>query len=280
MSFEFSDRLLQKLQIAHRDRTYLHIRGAFKSGLESFHPSRLLSALMKLQNPSNSMQLAHCGEPIETKLLIREGRLDGGCLKGFMDEGAALLMIGLEEWAVDLEQQTRSVANALEVDVSVNAYVGGPKSRGFAEHVDHHDVVVVQLEGEKDWTLWEPTLEEPLELPRHQEGAPEHELATLRLAKGDLLFVPRGVWHVARGTADSATAHLSFGLQPLTALHWLSAMRSELMDDLDWRREIPYNQQERESWLENLRASLVERLTDDALSHYLERRRTRYSKDV
>ena len=227
-----------------------------------------------------SIQLAHRGEPIEPKLFIRDGQIDGGSLRGFMDQGAALLMIGLEKWMDDLQKHTRSLSKALEVDVSVNAYVGGPKSRGFAEHVDHHDVVVVQLEGEKDWTLWEPTLVEPLELPRHQVGAPENEFATLRLAKGDVLFVPRGVWHMAAGTAESATAHLSFGLQPLTALHWLSAMRSELMDELDWRREIPYDLQTRELWLRELRDSLSKRLTNEALSAYLTRRLTRYSDDV
>lgn len=280
MSFEFSDRLLQKLQIAHRDRTYLHLPGAFASGLDPFHPSRLLSSLMKLKDASGLIQLAHRGEPIASKLLIRDGRLDGGRLRECMDQGAALLMIGLEKWMDNLGKHTLALAHTLEVDVSVNAYVGGPKSRGFAEHVDHHDVVVVQLEGEKDWTLWEPTLEEPLELPRHQEGAPEHELATLRLAKGDMLFVPRGVWHVARGTADLATAHLSFGLQPLTALHWLSAMRSELMDELEWRREIPQTPQARELWLGELKNSLTKRLTDDALSEYLRWRRKRYTDDV
>ena len=124
MSFEFSDRLLQKLQIAHRDRTYLHLPGAFSSGLDPFHPSRLLSSLMKLKDASGLIQLAHRGEPIDSKLLIRDGRLDGGRLRECMDQGAALLMIGLEKWMDNLGRHTLALGNTLEVDVSVNAYVG------------------------------------------------------------------------------------------------------------------------------------------------------------
>lgn len=278
MLFEFSDDLLNKIRLAHRARTHLHIPGSFDVGLEPFHPSRLLSALMQHAQPGDAMQLAQAGEPIDNRLLIANGRLDGALLRGYMDNGAALLMIGLQDWVDGLGLSSRSLANALEVDVSVNAYVGGPRSQGFLEHVDHHDVVVVQLEGEKDWTLWEPTLREPIDLPRHQQGTPENLLATLRLSRGDILYVPRGIWHAAKGTESSATAHLSFGLQPLTALHWLSSMRSRLMDELIWRQEIPHNESERALWLNDLRDSLSRELNEETLLHYLRERAARFSK--
>ena len=64
----------------------------------------------------------------------------------------------------------------------------------------------------------EPTLEEPMELPRHQKGYPSKLLGELTLRRGDILFIPRGIWHQAQATENSPTAHLSFGVQPVTAL--------------------------------------------------------------
>ena len=234
---------------------------------------------MSLPDPTNAMHLAHNGEPLDARRLNVDGRFDGGRLSEWMDDGAALLLLGLEKWFASLQEPTETLARALEADISVNAYIGGPRSRGFREHVDHHDVLVVQVEGQKTWRLWEPTLPEPIELPRHQEGRPRRLLCELTLGRGDVLFIPRGVWHVAEATEDLPTAHLSFGVQPVTALHWLSSLRTILMDDLDWRREIPEEIESRRRWLNALRDSLSERLTLEELETYLKTRRRRYTED-
>ena len=279
MVFEFSDCVLDEVRLAHRARNHLHLQSVFHKGLESFHPSRLLTSLMQHSTPSEVMQLAHKGEPIDSQRLLSNGRVDGARLSRYMNDGAALLLIGLQDWVDGLDPLKRALAEVLKVDVSVNAYIGGPSSQGFLEHVDHHDVLVVQLEGEKDWRLWEPTLQEPIDLPRHQQGIPTKSLATLRLSRGDVLFVPRGVWHAAQGTETAATAHLSFGLQPLTALHWLSSMRTELMDELIWRQEIPEERDERVKWLCSIRDSLSREFTDENLLRYLRTRADRYHKE-
>ena len=116
----------------------------------------------------------------------------------------------------------------------------GDLSLGFAEHVDHHDVVVVQLEGGEG-------LDSGSQRWKSRSSCLDIKWVSRKMSLQPfdwpkvICFCPaRGLAH-SRGTAEVATAHLSFGLQPLTALHWLSAMRSELMDELDWRREIPYD---------------------------------------
>lgn len=278
MLFEFSDDVLGQIRDAQSSRSYLHLPKAVGKGLEAFHPSRLLNALFRHLNPQRVMQLAKRGEPIAAQNFVSEGFVDGALLQRHLNDGAALLLIGLQEWVEGLATPVKELANALQLDVSVNAYVGGPQSRGFLEHVDHHDVVVVQIEGEKEWTLWEPTLGEPLELPRHQQGQPKEFLSSIRLGRGDLLFVPRGIWHVARGLEGSGTAHLSFGLQPLTALHWLSAMRTQLIDELIWRRDIPAETSEREVWLKDLQRSILKEFTLERLEQYLMHRAERFKK--
>lgn len=278
MTFLPSD-LLSQIDEAYRARSFLHLSSALPAGLDIFHPSRLLQGLMRLPDPTNAMHLAQNGEPLDVRRLGVDGRFDGGRLGELLDDGAALLLLGLEKWFASLQEPTRALAVTLKADISVNAYIGGPRSRGFREHVDHHDVLVAQVEGQKTWRLWEPTLPEPIELPRHQEGPPRRLLCELTLVRGDVLFIPRGVWHVAEATEDLPTAHLSFGVQPVTALHWLSSLRTVLMDELDWRREIPEDIESRRRWVNALRNSIAERLTLEELETYLKTRRRRYIGD-
>ena len=77
------------------------------------------------------MHLAHNGEPLDARRLNVDGRFDGGRLSEWMDDGAALLLLGLEKWFASLQEPTETLARALEADISVNAYIGGPRSRGF-----------------------------------------------------------------------------------------------------------------------------------------------------
>ena len=87
---------------------------------------------MSLPDPTNAMHLAHNGEPLDARRLNVDGRFDGGRLSEWMDDGAALLLLGLEKWFASLQEPTETLARALEADISVNAYIGGPRSRGFA----------------------------------------------------------------------------------------------------------------------------------------------------
>ena len=75
--------------------------------------------------------------------------------------------------------------------MTVNAYLGGPNSRGFDLHIDHHDVLVTQVAGEKDWEIRPPTLNRPLVLPDHITE-PQGIIWQGTLASGDILYHPRG----------------------------------------------------------------------------------------
>ena len=276
MDLQFPADVLDDIHVAYRERTLLHLQSAITDGLQNLHPSSLLRELLRLPDPLKSMQLAHDGHPIEHRRLLVDGCLDGGRLGHLMEQGAALLLLGLDSWFVNLDRSTQTLENHFEVDVSLNAYIGGPGSKGFGEHVDHHDVLVLQVAGEKNWRFWEPTLQEPLELPRHQHGMPTREIGRLKTQRGDILFIPRGIWHAAEATVDFPTAHLSFGFQPLTALHWLTSMRTSLMDNVDWRQEIPTEVDARRRWLERLRGSILQEFTLEELDLYLKTRRRRF----
>jgi len=92
-------------------------------------------------------------------------------------------------------------ACALESEIShtvqANAYLTPPDAVALAPHADGHDVLVVQLHGEKNWSV---------------DG-----LDPLRLRPGHVLYLPRGTTHSAC-TAGTASLHLTVGIHPTTVM--------------------------------------------------------------
>ncbi|XP_041088637.1 ribosomal oxygenase 2 isoform X1 [Polyodon spathula] len=81
--------------------------------------------------------------------------------------------------------------------VGSNVYITPQESQGLPPHYDDVEVFILQLEGEKRWRLYKPTVplarEYSLE-PEDRIGSPTHEFT---LKPGDLLYFPRGTIHQA-----------------------------------------------------------------------------------
>ena len=94
--------------------------------------------------------------------------------------------------------------------MQANSYYTPRGSQGFAVHHDTHDVLVLQVAGEKRWLLYDPLLELPLKHQRYSkslgdEGEPTDDLV---LRAGDTLYLPRGWLHQAE-TSDTDSLHLT-----------------------------------------------------------------------
>lgn len=85
----------------------------------------------------------------------------------------------------------------LAARVGVNVYCSLPGGGGFPEHVDDHDLFVLQTWGRKRWAVG--------------SGSARRELD---LESGDVLYLPRGTPHHA-STLDSGSLHLTVGVYPL-----------------------------------------------------------------
>ncbi len=106
-------------------------------------------------------------------------------------------------------------------------------------HHDTHDVLVVQVAGEKRWTLYDPLLELPLKHQRYSSALGEHGPPTddVVLRAGDTLYLPRGWLHEAE-TSQADSLHLTIGITPHT---WVDAARAALAaceDEPAFRRDV------------------------------------------
>ncbi len=177
-------------------------------------------------------------------------QLDAATLARLFAEGSTLVLQALHRTWGPVIDLAHDLVDALGHPVQVNAYVTPPTSRGFDDHYDVHDVLVLQLAGEKAWRVRPPVVTDPLRDDpwtnhRAQVAAaaqhPPHLEETLR--PGDVLHVPRGWIHSATALGG-VSAHLTVGIHAWTRRHvagWLvDAALALLDDDPRMRAALPF----------------------------------------
>ncbi len=106
--------------------------------------------------------------------------------------------------------------------VQANAYITPPQNQGFSNHYDVHDVFVLQIAGEKEWTIHAPVHPAPLRdqpwtdrRAAVEQRAGEAPLIQTVLSPGDCLYLPRGFLHAARA-CGGVSSHLTLGVHTWT----------------------------------------------------------------
>jgi lysine-specific demethylase/histidyl-hydroxylase NO66 len=184
------------------------------------------------------------------------------------EAGATIVLQALHVHWHPLAVFCRQLEDALGHGVQANAYWTPRGSQGFAVHHDTHDVLVLQVAGEKRWLLYEPLLELPLKHQRWSPalGEPGEPSDDLTLRAGDTLYLPRGWLHQAE-TSATDSLHLTIGI---TAYTWLDAFRAALAECED---ELPFRRAVTDA--ANGSDELLERLRDKLGPEDVERRRRR-----
>ncbi len=151
----------------------------------------------------------------------------------------------------------RLLEEAIGHTVQANSYYTPRGSQGFAVHHDTHDVLVLQVAGEKRWLLYDPLFELPLKHQRYSKALGEHgePIDDFVLRAGDTLYLPRGWLHQAE-TSDTDSLHLTIGINAYT---WLDAAKAALADteqELAFRHGIEPGTGEADRLAERLGAEL------------------------
>jgi ribosomal protein L16 Arg81 hydroxylase len=163
--------------------------------------------------------------------------------------GATIVLQALHRTWEPVATTARELSADLGHPVQVNAYVTPPQSRGFDDHYDVHDVLVVQVAGEKRWCVREPVLDAPLRTQpwtdRRDAVAAAADTAPVIdavLRPGDCLYLPRGWLHSATALGGVST-HLTFGIHTWTMRHLvddlITAARSRLDTHPGARASLP-----------------------------------------
>jgi hypothetical protein len=158
-----------------------------------------------------------------------EETMDQSSLSRYFDDGYSLLWSSIERFGPSFDLAAE-VESKLGLRTWLNAYRsprGGEDEhrRALPPHFDYEDVVVLQLEGSKNWTLCPRQPLHLLVLPLEPEYDDDNEQAAADyeetriyracyhrlLQPGDMMYMPRGTVHYA-GTAEAGSLHLAMGV--------------------------------------------------------------------
>src|SRR5205085_6319205 len=166
-------------------------------------------------------------------------RLLADKLTAQLRQGATLVLDAVDELFEPLEELARGLERFFRVHVQINAYAGWRTSRGFDLHWDDHDVFILQVTGRKQWMIYGMTLTYPLGGDPKEPKPSGPPLWEHVLEAGDLLYIPRGFWHVAY-PLNEPTLHLTVGVHNrvgLDLLRWVvNRMRSHELFRVDLAR--------------------------------------------
>jgi hypothetical protein len=153
----------------------------------------------------------------------------------------------------------------------VNAYAGWRTSHGFDLHWDDHDVFVLQVAGRKKWKVYGMSRAYPLARDVEPTDVPPSDVLWQGLLEdGDLLYIPRGWWHVAT-PLDEPTLHLTAGINNPTGADFLGWYVDRLRSWEVVRQDIPHLRgvDELRAFTQHLRTVFVEGWSEELLQEFL-----------
>ncbi|MFI1828361.1 JmjC domain-containing protein [Streptomyces sp. NPDC020412] len=150
-----------------------------------------------------------------------------------LGEGATVILDQANVFDPTMEVACRALQWWSHERVQVNAYLTTNEASGFPLHWDDHDVVIVQLAGEKGWEVRGTSRSVPLYRDADPNDTPSEEIIWSGVMKaGDVMHIPRGHWHQAtrNGHGSGKSLHVTFGITKRTGASWLTRLA-------DWCRE-------------------------------------------
>ncbi len=201
-------------------------------------------------------------------------RLRSVDLTNLLREGATLIIDAIDEAHTPLRILAENLEKTFHEYVQVNAYAGWGKTIGFDLHWDDHDVFVLQMEGRKAWKIYGQSRRSPLFRDKAETfKPPQNVIWEGILEQGDLLYIPRGWWHVATAIGEP-TLHLTFGINNPTGIDFLNWLTETLVESETFRMDLPRfsGEEERTTHLNELRTILFNHWNTKTLETFTKER--------
>ncbi|XP_030648489.1 ribosomal oxygenase 2 [Chanos chanos] len=181
------------------------------------------------------------------KVMNKDGKVNYNQLKKDFDRNRATIQFHQPQRFKDelwhIQERLECFFGTL---VGSNVYITPQESQGLPPHYDDVEVFILQLEGEKHWRLYKPTVplarEYSLE-PEERIGNPTHDIT---LKAGDMLYFPRGTIHQAdTPTGVEHSTHLTLSTYQNTSWGdflldvFPSLMFDSMQSDITMRSGLP-----------------------------------------
>ncbi|WP_233424768.1 cupin domain-containing protein [Mycolicibacter heraklionensis] len=187
-------------------------------------PSAAEDLLAALGTEPSAVRLVRGADHLKPEqYTLPDGTLDAARVRAAADAGYTIICNNIEKYLRTMSTLTHGVEVELNFPTHVNAYITPPAATGFLPHYDHHDVLVLQIQGSKTWYFYgdDPVPPHLMQQLHEVDPADLPEPTRLHLAAGDTLYLPRGRVHSAE-TGAGPSVHLTVGIHVPTVLTLLT----------------------------------------------------------
>ena len=175
------------------------------------------------------------------KYTFPDGRIDPVAVCKLFSNGTTIILERMQLHIPTLENLCRHLSTELGIKFQTNLYLTPSNSGGFGAHYDTHDLFVLQVSGYKEWELFDAPIELPMPGQHHNISgtAPGAVSLSFALREGDILYIPRGLYHRAR-SGPEMSLHITLGAHTRSWCEFLMEALSELsLRDISFRRALP-----------------------------------------
>jgi Cupin superfamily protein len=256
-------------------RSFIRVDGQ-KGRFASLLPWADLNCILehhRLEPPR--LRLFHDGKPIDPSryFSLQNGkkRLRPASLINLLSDGATLILDGVEQLEPPVRELAEAFEDALHARTTVNLYAGWGTQKGFDLHWDPQDTMILQASGRKRWEIYRPTRLNPLPWEAEETLPPTEEpIWAGVLEDGDVIYIPRGWWHVAL-PLDEPSLHLNMTIVPANGIDLLRWFTDGLKQHAEVRMNLPDpgSTAERKQYVSRLRELILEQWSDNVLDRFL-----------
>ncbi len=235
-------------------RKHLHVKGT---------PERT-AAIMTLGGLNSLMSMTSVWSPQTLKLFVDRNpvpvpdycaralalggealRPDPDLVQDWIGKGASVILNDIDALAPGVRALANELQEATGGRSQANLYFSMAQRQAFGPHCDVHEVFAVHCHGEKVWNIYENREDTPINHPSFQFGDKERERRAgkvaeqVRMQPGDLLYIPRGLYHDALASQNGAL-HIAFGVTMPKALDLLGIIWEAAVQDPEMRADLPH----------------------------------------
>ena len=230
-------------------KKHLHVTGAPERSAEIMTLDRLNGLLsmtsiwtpetMKLFLDQRAVETAHycaAAPTVDGSLSLRP---DPDKVQEWVAKGASVILNDIDALAPGVRQFTNELQEATGGRSQANLYFSMNQHKAFGPHCDSHEVFAVHCSGEQVWNIYEGRDVNPINHPDFKPPVEERSgragklVDQVHMKPGDLLYIPRGLYHDALASQNGAI-HIAFGVtlpKPLDLfpIIWNAAVRDPWM---------------------------------------------------
>lgn len=256
---------LQHFLEHHWEREHLHVVGRPDEARASLVSLEAVDAMLTTRvNRHPDVSVVNAANPVEPEdYTDGEDLVDPIRVARLFAAGGTIIINNLDQYSPRVRALVSQLEAELRVHAQANLYLTPGGAQGFAAHYDSHDVILVQVIGQKQWRLYDSPKGLPMRGERFDPAAtkPGERTAELLLQPGGVLYIPRGLMHDAVAVDDGPSMHVTIGLH---AFRWsevlLEALAAQAIVDPDLRAGLPLGALRSDASVEALREAMRARV--------------------